>query len=151
MLVVSVNLLQLPLISIEKISAFNVSCYNSVIMQKEALKPHKLYLIAIFPNECFPCNKNRFLLNKMSKQNELISYGIFLNEEMYYKFNNIGLLNFKTYYPTNPQSLIQGIKINSKNTYTIISKGATILYKKEGNLHYQDVKKINEIIRRNYE
>lgn len=150
-LTILLTLLSLPLLSEGIIRDFDIECKDNVLMCKESLRNGQNYLIAIFPDKCFPCNKNRCMLDRLSRLKCIITYGVFLNRNHYFNFHNTGLVRFSTWYPLNTEKFIKGTAINPNQTTTLLTCGNRILYKKAGTIHFEEYKRIKEILQRRNE
>ncbi len=131
----------------ERIVDFNIECKDGVLVSRDALQDGKYYFIAIFPDKCFPCNKSRYLLDRLARLPGLTAYGVFLNREHYVNFHDTGLVKFKTWYPVDCTNFIKGINVDPCQDHILLTCGSRILFKKSGAIHFEDYKKMKEIFR----
>jgi len=132
----------------DKIVYFDISGEKGILKKTELLN-NGYSLIIVFSNNCFSCNKNIPLWNRMSLLKGLKTYGIILKNENLGKFHKIKETKFNLYSPNDINEFKNNFKMNEGIDYTILCKGNEVVYFQMGLLSVDNYFQIKDIVSKN--
>lgn len=126
-------------------------CYFDITGEKGTFKKSEILdngytLIIIFSNNCFSCNKNIPIWNRIALLTGLKVFGIILNNEKLSEFSSMNIIRFALYSPIDLNKFKENFEANEAIDYTILCKGDEVIYFHMGSLSIDNYFQIRNII-----
>lgn len=133
----------------DRLIYFDIAGKEGINKKKQILNESQYSLVIIFSDNCFSCNKNIPLWNRMSLIKELKTYGIFLNKDEFNTYRENTKLKFKIYFPLNRILFKDNFNMNAGIDYTILLRGDRVIFFHMGILQVKEYFLLKSIVKHN--